>query len=109
MVNDRACDISSRSSDLHVEHKTIARITETLIANGPDGMAGALSVLLHETMKLEGSRFRRAGPFEYSEDRGGRADGCDAPPSCGVSRQIRPFVDFGGYAAITAGLDDLPG
>lgn len=58
-----------------VEDTTIAHVMETLIANGLDGMADALSVLMNEAMKLERSNFLGAGPFERSEDRRGYANG----------------------------------
>ena len=58
-----------------VEDTTIAHVMETLIANGLDGMADALSVLMNEAMKLERSKFLGAGPFERSEDRRGSAAG----------------------------------
>jgi len=58
-----------------VEDTTIAHVMETLIENGLDGMADALSVLLNEAMKLERSKFLQAAPFERTEGRRGYANG----------------------------------
>lgn len=58
-----------------VDDTTIAHVMETLIANGLDGMADALAVLMNEAMKLERSKFLGAGPFERTEDRRGYANG----------------------------------
>jgi putative transposase len=58
-----------------LDDTTIAHVMETLIANGLDGMADALSVLMNEAMKLERSKFLAAGPFERTEERRGYANG----------------------------------
>jgi transposase-like protein len=58
-----------------VDDTTIAHVMETLIANGLDGMADALAVLMNEAMKLERSKFLAAGPFERTEERRGYANG----------------------------------
>ena len=54
---------------------TIANVMEMFIANGLDGMAEAVSVLMNEAMKLERSSFLQADPFERSSKRQGYANG----------------------------------
>lgn len=58
-----------------VDDTAIARVMESLIANGLDGLAEAVTLLMNEAMKLERTGFLRAGAFERSVDRRGRANG----------------------------------
>lgn len=58
-----------------VDDTAIARVMESLIANGLDGLAEAVTLLMNEAMKLERAGFLRAGAFERSEDRRGRSNG----------------------------------
>lgn len=59
----------------HVDDTAIARAMESLIENGLDGLAEAVSLLMNEAMKLERAGFLRAGAFERTEERRGRANG----------------------------------
>jgi transposase-like protein len=59
----------------HREDTTFASVLETLIENGLDGMAEAMSLLMNEAMRLERSRFLGAEPYERSEERRGHANG----------------------------------
>lgn len=43
--------------------------------NGLDGLAGAVTIVLEEAMKVERSRFLGAGPYERTEGRRGHANG----------------------------------
>jgi transposase-like protein len=54
---------------------TISHVMETLIANGLEGMAEAVAVLMNEAMKLERSKFLKAAPYERTENRRGNGNG----------------------------------
>lgn len=54
---------------------TIADALEHLTANGFEGMARAIEILMNEAMKLERSEFLGAGPYERSAERQGYANG----------------------------------
>lgn len=57
------------------DSRTLAGVLEVLTENGFDGMAGAISTLLNEAMKLERSMFLEASPYERTSDRLGYANG----------------------------------
>ena len=57
------------------DHTTITNALEHLIANGLDGMANAIEILLNEAMKLERSQYLQAGPYERIDGRQGYANG----------------------------------
>ena len=57
------------------EDTTFASVLETLIENGLDGMAEAVSLLMNEAMRIERSRYLGAEPYERSEERRGHANG----------------------------------
>jgi transposase-like protein len=57
---------------------TFDTVMETLIGNGMDGMAEAMTLLMNEAMKIERSRFLGADPYERTGDRRGQANGYKA-------------------------------
>jgi len=59
----------------HVQDKTINDVLELLVAEGFEGMADAMSIMLNEAMRLDRSRHLGAGPWERSEVRQGYANG----------------------------------
>jgi len=59
----------------HRDDKAIDDVLEVLTANGMDGMAEAITILMNEAMKIERSRFLGAGPHERSPERQGYANG----------------------------------
>lgn len=58
-----------------VQDKTINDVLELLVAEGFEGMADAMSIMLNEAMRLDRSRHLGAGPWERSEVRQGYANG----------------------------------
>jgi transposase-like protein len=58
-----------------IDDTTISHVMETLIQNGFEELAAAVSLMLNEAMKLERSHFLNAGPFERAEGRRGYANG----------------------------------
>jgi len=48
---------------------------EVLIANGMEGLAGAVEILLNTAMRIERSNYLGVGPYERSEDRVSHANG----------------------------------
>ena len=54
---------------------TISRALELLAANGFDGLANAVGILIDEAMKLERSAYLGAAPHERSSERRGYANG----------------------------------
>jgi len=59
----------------HREDTTFASALETLIENGLDGMAEAVTLLMNEAMRIERARFLGAEPYERSDERRGHANG----------------------------------
>jgi len=59
----------------HSEDTAFASVLETLIENGLDGMAEAMSLLMNEAMRLERARYLGAEPYERNKDRRGHANG----------------------------------
>jgi len=57
------------------DSRTLSGVLEVLIENGFDGIAGAMSTLLNEAMKLERANFLEASPYERTSDRIGYANG----------------------------------
>ena len=58
-----------------LDSTTIASALEHLTANGFEGMAHAIEILMNEAMKLERSDFLGAGPYERTAERQGYANG----------------------------------
>lgn len=58
-----------------VQDKTISDVLELLVAEGFEGMAEAMSIMLNEAMRLDRSRHLGAGPWERVEARQGYANG----------------------------------
>ena len=58
-----------------VQDKTINDVLELLVAEGFEGMAEAMSIMLNEAMRLDRSCHLGAGPWERSEGRQGYANG----------------------------------
>jgi len=58
-----------------VQDKTINDVLELLVAEGFEGMADAMSIMLNEAMRLDRSWHLGAGPWERSEGRQGHANG----------------------------------
>ena len=58
-----------------VQDKTINDVLELLVAEGFEGMADAMSIMLNEAMRLDRSWHLGAGPWERSEGRQGYANG----------------------------------
>ena len=58
-----------------VQDKTIDDVLELLVAEGFEGMAEAMSIMLNEAMRLDRSWHLGAGPWERSEARQGYANG----------------------------------
>lgn len=58
-----------------VQDKTINDVLELLVAEGFEGMAEAMSIMLNEAMRLDRSRHLGAGPWERVEARQGYANG----------------------------------
>jgi len=50
-----------------VDDTTISHVMETLIENGLEDLADAVSIMMNEAMKLERSGFLQAGPFERTD------------------------------------------
>ncbi|MBC8236542.1 IS256 family transposase [bacterium] len=59
----------------HQDDTTIARVMETLIENGMDGMGEAFGILYNAAMEIERAQFLGASRYERSENRIGRANG----------------------------------
>lgn len=58
-----------------VQDKTFNDVLELLVAEGFEGMADAMSIMLNEAMRLDRSWHLGAGPWERSEGRQGYANG----------------------------------
>jgi transposase-like protein len=58
-----------------VQDKTINDVLELLVAEGFEGMAEAMSIMLNEAMRLARSRHLGAGPWERVAARQGQANG----------------------------------
>ena len=58
-----------------VQDKTINDVLELLVAEGFEGMAKAMSIMLNEAMRLDRSQHLGAGPWERVEARQGYANG----------------------------------
>lgn len=59
----------------HVQSNAIEDVLEMLAAQGFEGMADAIGILLNESMRLERQDHLRAGPYERTEQRRGYANG----------------------------------
>ena len=57
------------------ESTTLDAVVETILANGFDGLAEAVTVLLNEAMKIERSKFLRAAPWQRTSERNGHSNG----------------------------------
>lgn len=58
-----------------IENTQFDLAMELLIANGFDGMADAITILMNSAMKIERSRYLQAEPYERTEQRRGYANG----------------------------------
>lgn len=57
------------------ENTILDTVVGTILANGFDGLAEAVTILLNEAMQIERSKFLKAAPWQRTEERNGYANG----------------------------------
>ena len=71
------------------QDKTIDAAMELLLANGFDGLAEAVTVLMNSTMVAERSEYLGAAPYERSPERVGQVLDAAVLIACGVDADGR--------------------
>jgi hypothetical protein len=56
-------------------HHSNFLVVETILTNGLDGLADAVTLLIKEAMKIEHSKFLKAAPWQRTEEQNGYSNG----------------------------------